>query len=86
MRRIKAYDFGAAIKFYREEKNITRKQLSMNSGVSYSMISMVERGKRKSIGANSLKSIADVFGISCDQMCVTALLLSGDGNKSGENN
>ena len=76
MRRVKDYDFGAAIKFYREEKNITRRQLSRDSGVSYSMISMMERGERKSIGADSLKSISDVFGISCDQMLITALLLS----------
>jgi transcriptional regulator with XRE-family HTH domain len=61
---------GARVRNYRMQKGMTLQQLSEASGVSQSMLSMVERGKT-SASIGTLMAIADALGGRMSDLLVT---------------
>jgi transcriptional regulator with XRE-family HTH domain len=65
---------GELIRKLRKEKGKTSKEFASLTGLSQAFVSLVENDKRN-ISANSLKKLADYFGVTADY------LLSGGENK-----
>lgn len=59
--------FGEQLRSLRKSKRLTQKQLGAALGVSYSAISMYERGQRRP-KLKALAAIADYFGVSMGYM------------------
>ena len=61
------YEFGERLKFLREEKELTQKQLWEATGVAQSAIAFWENGKRLPT-LPSLIVLADFFDVSIDYL------------------
>lgn len=60
--------FGDRLKMLREDKDITQKQLGQIVGVSDRVIGYYESNNRFPKDENTLKSLADYFGVSLDYL------------------
>lgn len=75
------YNFGAAIKFYRKQKHLSQQELADRSRVNRNTLACYEGKGNQIPNAIALKSISDVFGISCDDMLEAARMMADLENK-----
>jgi len=59
---------GRGLKAYRRRAKMTQQELSEATGIPRSMIAAVESGIRSGLSVESLIKIADVLGLSLDQL------------------
>lgn len=56
------------IKKFRKEHNLSQEQLSQKSGITYSTLSKIESGNNKNPTLETIKKIANVFGVGLDEL------------------
>ena len=61
---MKKYNFGFAIRKLRTDRGIEQKEFAKMVGISYSMLNMMENGKRNNPGSQQLARIADSLKIT----------------------
>lgn len=63
--------WGKVVKYYREKMGISQRKLGKITGISYSEISLIERGKENLLEKN-LENILPIFDISFVEFAFTA--------------
>ena len=61
-------EFGERIKMYREQNNMTQKELADGLGLSQSAIAKYENGERL-VKFEFMHKLSDFFGITEDELC-----------------
>ena len=56
------------IKKLRDKHNLTQEQLAQKAGITYSTLIKIESGKNGNPTLETLRKLADVFGISLDAL------------------
>jgi len=77
MPRKDGYNIGLAVKYYRELKGYSQRKLAKEVNISNAMISLLERSKRGSVGADIMYEISIVLDVSCDLLMKKAKELGG---------
>ena len=84
-------DIGKIIKEYRENKGMSKSELSRRLNVSPAYITMIENGKKKNPSTNVLLLLSDILGIPNDMLGINydyeylSSLFCGSGASSKEN-
>ena len=84
-------DIGKIIKEYRENKGMSKSELSRRLNVSPAYITMLENGKKKNPSTNVLLLLSDILGIPNDMLGINydyeylSSLFCGSGASSKEN-
>lgn len=61
-------EFGKRIKMYREQNNMTQKELADGLGLSQSAVAKYENGERL-VKLEFIQKLSDFFGITEDELC-----------------
>lgn len=56
------------IKKLRKEHHLSQEQLAQKAGITYSTLIKIESGANKNPTLETMKKLADVFGISLDEL------------------
>lgn len=56
------------IRILRQEKKLSARELSRQSNLDIAIISNIENGKTKNPGIYTVKKIADVLGVTLDEL------------------
>jgi transcriptional regulator with XRE-family HTH domain len=57
-------DFGEYLKNLREQRKLSLRDVAAKTGMSYSYLTQIEHGRRRPPGADLLKKLAPVYGVS----------------------
>ena len=61
-------EFGERIKMYREQNNMTQKELANGLGLSQSAVAKYEKGERL-VKLEFIQKLSNFFGIAEDELC-----------------
>jgi len=65
-------DFGEYLRTLRERSKYSLRDVAARTGMSYSYLTQIEHGKRKAPGAEWLKKLAPVYGVSVKELLKAA--------------